>query len=347
MNIHDREIQIIKNTGAFIEKLTELIKPGQSVVFPENIATSDVEKEFMNEAIMVYNASLTKGGVGKEYHQALIDTLAHNHMLTLAKAQSGWNFKGLETGYSLLSHYAYVGFTTQNISTRVKDAKFNSATQGESLNMKKSGTLEMIGIQKTIDRETGNTLYTLPFSLPSDHTSQEYKDLIALGAREQAGKVVIVSNTPLNFHQNTVYHHDGSREVVLVVKKNEQTPSRAPLSPLSQEVISKDAQAARSINTTKNLPGSIYAMSRDKKSYPLFDTMLQKVGNRDYDGAYTLLVSMSKKGGITAKNILSLIKSDLSNRNEVLIAINTYTYGGVGKNTEGSMNHKNYMKNRK
>lgn len=87
-------------------------------------------------------------------------------------------------------------------------------------------------------------------------------------------------------------------------------------------------------------------MSRDKKHYPKFDILLQEIGDKKYDDAYKNLRSQAQYGSKTAKNILSFIKEDQSNRDEVLRAVNTYTYGGMSKN-KGEINKKGYAAERK
>lgn len=89
-------------------------------------------------------------------------------------------------------------------------------------------------------------------------------------------------------------------------------------------------------------------MSRDKHRYPDFDAMLQNIGNMDYDTAFGQLQRMASKYQV-ARDLLLLVPSStgagIQQRNTLLQAINTYTYGGTEKTTK-SLNTQGYKKSR-
>lgn len=224
------------------------------------------------------------------------------------------------------------------IGTRIQEVGYNGAAAAEGRSNARKIDLKAMGI--TAEKLDGRIKYTLPIS--PDSISE---DLAAFGAVIEDGKVVLLSDVPLDFHRDTVYHANGDTETRIAINKKEGVSVVPKTRVASQKAVVRNAQEARETNKSKTLSGSIYVMSRHKDKYPKFDTMLQQIGERDYDAAYANLTSMARHGSKVAKNILALVKTDGSNRDQVLQTVNTYTYGGIGKNRV-RINQKDYKKNR-
>ncbi|EKD29706.1 MAG: hypothetical protein ACD_78C00311G0001 [uncultured bacterium (gcode 4)] len=334
-NLNDRETQIIKDTLTFSDKLTGTVGTDKVLTIPEDMQLSADEKEL----VTFYNENITK--LPKWSDIVLIDELARRHMLALAKNEAGWSGKWVEAGYNLFSMKAYAAITAQHIGNRVEVVGNNGAVAAEGKSNARKIDLSAMGITvEKIDKTK------IKYTLPAMDTIPE--ELTELGATTENGKVVLISKTPLDFHRDTIYHINGDTETRITLNKKEQSTMvvSPALSVASQRGVSKSAQGAREkFNESKTLWGSIYVMSRHKDKYPKFDAMLVQIGNRQYDAAYENLASQAQYGSKTAKKILLLIDSNPSNRDQVLQAINTYTYGSAAKNAK-SINTKEYKKNR-
>jgi hypothetical protein len=77
-------------------------------------------------------------------------------------------------------------------------------------------------------------------------------------------------------------------------------------------------------------------MSRDKKTYPLFDSALVKIGNGNYIGAQADLKKMSKS--TVAQKLIKFAGDDPSK----LAIVNTFTYGGKNEKNKKTLTAKDY-----
>lgn len=212
--------------------------------------------------------------------------------------------------------------TFEHIGTEIKKVKDSGgATTGERMaNKKMMGTAQEIGITETIDKESGNRTYMLPYPLTKPF-SEDLKNLMQTGVeiKEMGGNVIIVSKTPLSFMKTSRFDSDGNIEETLMVTS--QNKEQASVQKISTEQEKADVREVRNITFPKALAGSIYMMSRHKGGkdaamnikleslFKTFETVLQQTGNMDYEGAYTTLLSMSKKSSV-AKQLLTFINKD-------------------------------------
>lgn len=216
----------------------------------------------------------------------------------------------------------FVGVTFEHIGTEIKKVKDSGgAITGERMaNKKMMGTAQEIGITETIDKESGNRTYVLPYPLTKP-LSEDVKNLMQTGVeiKEMGGNVIIVSKTPLSFMKTSGFDSDGNIEETLMVTNQNKKESLVLKTPTEQE--RADVREVRNITFPKALADSIYAMSRHRGGkdaamnikleslFKTFETMLQQTGNMNYDGAYTTLIAMSKKSRI-AKQLLTFINKD-------------------------------------
>lgn len=212
--------------------------------------------------------------------------------------------------------------TFEHIGTEIKKVKdAGGAIAGERMaNKKMMGTAQEIGITETIDKESGNRTYVLPYPLMKP-LSEDVKNLMQTGVeiQEMGGNVIIISKTPLSFMKTSGFDSDGNIEETLVVTNQNKEDASILKTPTEQE--KADVREVRNITFPKALAGSIYMMSRHKGGkdaamnikleslFKTFETMLQQTGNMDYEEAYTTLIAMSKKSSV-AKQLLTFINKD-------------------------------------
>lgn len=144
---------------------------------------------------------------------------------------------------------AYIGLTAQHIGSRVQVVGNNGAVAAELRSNRKKTDLKELGIttEETADKKIKYILPTMD-TIPAELTE--------LGAKIEDGKVVLISDTPLDFHRDTIYHTNGDTETRITINKKEQPViTTLPLTPVApQKGVSKNAQKAREkLNTFKTL----------------------------------------------------------------------------------------------
>lgn len=347
-NFGDKENDIKNKTRDYITSLESLIPAGEKIDMskvPTDISES--AQDYMN----MYNDAFDMVADKKNYRNALIVALGESFLLDLAKQKKGFSIKWLEIGLHMFT-IPYIGVNIMNVGTFINAVQQKTlATDVEWGSTKKLAKMtDIIGLSEVVDREKQIWTYTFSEPFPNIITP----DMEWLNATIVDGKIVIVSDTPLIFNQSTNYLTEGSKQVTLTIQKPEKT-SLATEVGTKKSSLSEENEDIRYIKTIRDiilsekplLPGSLYYASRHKlgewqdakkfaRYHASFDQLFKLIGDQQYDSAYDLLGTMQKYG--PAKDILSTIEKykDTISIKDILVAVNTFTYGGKERtNTEG------------
>lgn len=267
-NVNDREMKIIKSAKDYIVKLDTFVKVGQAIIIPKDMELSSYAKGLIG----YYNEHKLYTNIPQEaYFNALTDALAREHMMSLAKKDLGWGFKGFQFGLSFMG--PFVGLSFEHIGTSIKEVKGDGgAMEAEKRATVQKGNLQRIGIAKATITESDNTkkfAYTLPYSVPS-LLPPDLQLLQEAGVRietDSTGKAVLISDTLLNFTETSTIDGVGNvTETLIVTKQEASTPTSMPVSgtPAFEEPQKKVKQVREAPEKGSSLASSLYTISRHK-----------------------------------------------------------------------------------
>lgn len=311
LNVNDKETQYIKDTLKFSETLTSAIQTWK-IIDTSKIATLSTQDLAI---VKFYNENLSTLPPGSD--KALIDELARNHLITLAKSSEGASFKWFEAGYSLISKSAYVGVVGQYMGSRVEVPRQNGSVLSDIANNTKEVSHQELGI---IQEKTSDNQYR--YTLPAGYTDKD-GELAKMGFVLKEWVYTTITLAPLAFSKNRIYHVNGDIEDSITISPNATkitpvAPTRVQTSPAVAPTTRSIPQAPEKVaklndeNQFKEFVNQILYFSRKEEWTPYFDRMLQAIGKDNLVLAQAELDNFAKKNPTFGKQIQKYVKSDAS-----------------------------------
>jgi hypothetical protein len=354
LNVNDRETKYIKDTLRFSDTLSSAIKPGVAVDISKLVGLTDQDKKIVE----FYNNNISSLPAGSD--KALIDELARNHLIALAKAGNGIGFKGIEAGYNLISKSAYVGLTAQYIGSRVEVPRANGSVLSDLSVNRKDISLSGLGISESQTAE-GRYTYTLPAGY-RDTTEDIAKMWFVL----KDGLYTAVTNAPLGFAMDRIYHVNGDIEESLKISSSNKRLVQAG-STQTRQVIDQPAStkqvlvtsAEQSVSSTKwqntesisklneenqfkDFVKQIVHFSREWKG-TAFDKMLVAASNNDMNTASAQLDIFAKANPTLGSKIKQYLVEDFNK----IKHLSQLTYLSKGIQNKKEVSQKEYLAARK
>lgn len=321
INVNDRETKILQESHNFMGQLKQIPSPATLVDFTEidsNLANNETVKFFLENQTKIPKENM-------------VNVLGYNKALAMAKAEQGWESKGVEATLGIFG--IGVGATAQkiDINYRASDGAIRKAvTNGVEV-----ATSYAMNVDKLGDGRFSYTMKEVPGLWATlvrfDAEKGEYKE-------NKDGTITFITEKVIDTRVSIEVLDNGDEKITYNFTENKNAVSTTePVIKQTTSVDAKDVMTLRE-NAGKTLANNIYSWNRrDSK----FDKIIVDISNKNYEQAYAAL-----KANETYANVVKLAstngKMDVTKMDTIL----TYTYGAKNVKNASTIDAETYMKSR-